>query len=161
MFLIIVLKGFGNIPLQNKDTEVASVQKICLIKLFFSILKIYESSEFGFGFQQEIQMTRTLFFHIVIQCSGNSEKILTTNQFLVSITYFTDINISFSNLCFDIFSVIVKNVNQIRNNVVYVVARLVFAFLLCTHYGPLQHFSTYFRKSKEIGVSRPIFPDYV
>ena len=50
MFLLMVLKGFGNIPLQNKDTEVASVQKICLIKLLFSILKIYESSKFGFGF---------------------------------------------------------------------------------------------------------------
>ena len=33
--------------------------------------------------------------------------------------------------------------------------------LLCTLYGPLQCFSTYFRKSKEIGVLQPIFPDYV
>ena len=32
---------------------------------------------------------------------------------------------------------------------------------LCTHYGPLQCFSTYFRKLKEIGVLRPIFRDYV
>ena len=29
-----------------------------------------------------------------------------------------------------------------------------FHVLLCTHYGPLQCFSTYFRKLKEIGVSR-------
>ena len=36
-----------------------------------------------------------------------------------------------------------------------------FLVLLCTHYGPLQCFSTYFRKLKEIGVLRPIFPDYV
>ena len=39
-----------------------------------------------------------------------------------------------------------------------------FHFLLCTHYGPLQCFSTYFRKLEfygEIGVLRPIFPDYV
>ena len=36
-----------------------------------------------------------------------------------------------------------------------------FRVLLCTHYGPLQCFSTYFRKLKEIGVLRPIFPDYV
>ena len=31
--------------------------------------------------------------------------------------------------------------------------------LLCTHYGPLQCFSTYFRKFKEIGVLWPILPD--
>ena len=36
-----------------------------------------------------------------------------------------------------------------------------FRVLLCIHYGPLQCFSTYFRKLKEIGVLRPIFPDYV
>ena len=36
-----------------------------------------------------------------------------------------------------------------------------FLVLLCTHYGPLQYFSACFRKLKEIGVLRPIFPDYV
>ena len=36
-----------------------------------------------------------------------------------------------------------------------------FRALQCTHYGPLQCFSTYFRKLKEIGVLRSIFPDYV
>ena len=36
-----------------------------------------------------------------------------------------------------------------------------FLVLLCTHYGPLQCFSTYFRKLKEIGVLQPVFPDYV
>ena len=36
-----------------------------------------------------------------------------------------------------------------------------FRVLLCTHYGPLQCFSTYFRKLQEIGVLRPIFPDHV
>ena len=34
-----------------------------------------------------------------------------------------------------------------------------FLVLLCTHYGPLQCFSTYFRKLKDIGVLRPIFSD--
>ena len=33
--------------------------------------------------------------------------------------------------------------------------------MLCTHYGPLQRFSTHFHKSKEIRVLRPIFPDYI
>ena len=36
-----------------------------------------------------------------------------------------------------------------------------FRVLLCTHYRPLQCFSTYFCKLKEIGFLRPIFPDYV
>ena len=36
-----------------------------------------------------------------------------------------------------------------------------FLVLLCTHYGPLQCFSTYFRNLKEIVVLRHIFPDYV
>ena len=61
-------------------------------------------------------------------------------------------NISFLNLCFDLFSIIAKEVNQIRNKVVCVVARLVFV---------LQCVSTYFRKLKEIGVLWTIFPGYV
>ena len=36
-----------------------------------------------------------------------------------------------------------------------------FLVLLCTHYRPLQCFSTKFRKLKEIGVLRSIFPDYI
>ena len=32
-----------------------------------------------------------------------------------------------------------------------------FRVFLCTHYGPLKCFSTYFRKLKEIGVLRPMF----
>ena len=36
-----------------------------------------------------------------------------------------------------------------------------FRVLLCTHYGPLQCFSTYFCKLKEIWVLQPIFPDNV
>ena len=36
-----------------------------------------------------------------------------------------------------------------------------FLVLLCTHYGPLQCFSTYFCKLKKIGVLPAIFPDYV
>ena len=36
-----------------------------------------------------------------------------------------------------------------------------FIVLLCTHYGLLQSFSTYFCKLKEIGVLWIMFPDYV
>ena len=90
---------------------------------------------------------------------GNSQKLLKTNQFLVSTISFTIMNISFFSLRFDLFSIIAKEVNQIRNNAVCAVA--CFLVLLCTHYGSLQCFSTYFRKLKEIGVLRPIFPDCV
>ena len=67
---------------------------------------------------------------------GNPQKLLTANQFLVSTMFFTIRNISFFSLHFDLFSIIAKEVNQIRNNVVCVVARLA-------------------------RVLRPIFPDYV
>ena len=59
---------------------------------------------------------------------GNSQKLLKTNQFLVSTIFFTIMNISFFSLRFDLFSIIAKEVNQIRNNVVCVVARFVFLF---------------------------------
>ena len=64
------------------------------------------------------------------------------NQFLVSVIFFTIINISLFSLCFHLFSIITKEVNQIRNNVVCVVVHLVFGLLQC--------FSTYFCKLKEI-----------
>ena len=63
-----------------------------------------------------------------VWCLGNSQKLLTTNQFLVSTIFFTIINISFFNLRFDLFSIIAKKVNQIRNNVVCVLARLFFSW---------------------------------
>ena len=59
---------------------------------------------------------------------GNSQKLLKTNQFLVSTIFFTIMNISFFSLRFDLLSVIAKEVNQIENNVECVVARLVFLF---------------------------------
>ena len=60
---------------------------------------------------------------------------------------------------FDLFSIIAKDVNQIRNNVVCVAARFVFLFccaLTTGHCNAFQHIFV-----KEIGVLRPIFPDYV
>ena len=71
-----------------------------------------------------------------VWCLGNSQKLLTTNQFLVSTIFFA--NLEQCNLC---------------------CSWPCFRVLLCTHYGPLQCFSTYFRKLKEIGVLLPIFPD--
>ena len=62
-------------------------------------------------------------------------------------------NISFFSLHFVLFSIITKKSQSNQEQCFHV--------LLCTHYEPLQCFSTYFRKFKEIGVLRPIFPDYV
>ena len=70
-------------------------------------------------------MARTLFFRMVLK---KFSEITNNNQFLVSTISFTIVNISFFNLRFDFFSIIAKEVNQVRNNVVCVVARLVFVF---------------------------------
>ena len=70
-------------------------------------------------------------------------------------------NISFFNLRFDRFSIIAKKSQSNQKQCSLCCSSLCFCVLLCTHHGPLQCFSTYFRKSKEIGVLRPIFPDYL
>ena len=42
-----IFNGFGNISPENKDSKVAFIRKICLIKLFLSILlKSSENIEF-------------------------------------------------------------------------------------------------------------------
>ena len=60
---------FENIASQNKDTEVVSLRKNCLIKLLVSTLQLKPSkiSEFNVGFQQEIKMARMLFFCMVLR----------------------------------------------------------------------------------------------
>ena len=71
-----------------------------------------------------MQMART-FFRMVLR---KFSEITNTKPFLVSTIFFTSMNISFFNLRFNLFSIIAKKVNQIRNNVVCVVAHLVFVF---------------------------------
>ena len=91
---------------------------------------------------------------------GNSQKLLTTNQFLVSTIFFTVMNISFFQSAFwSLFNRQRSKSNQQQCSLYC--SSPCFLVLLCTYYGPLQCFSTYFRKLKEIGVLRPIFPDYV
>ena len=60
---------------------------------------------------------------------GNSQKLLKINQVLVSTIFFTIMDISFFSLRFDLFPIIAKEINQIRDNVVRAVAPL--AFLFC------------------------------
>ena len=52
MLLQDVFARFGNIPPQNKNTQVASVHKFCLFKLFLGTLQLksFENSEFNFDF---------------------------------------------------------------------------------------------------------------
>ena len=59
---------------------------------------------------------------------GNTQKLLARNKFLVDTIFFILMNISFFSLRFNLLSIITREVDQIRNNVVCVVARLVFLF---------------------------------
>ena len=70
-------------------------------------------------------MARTFFS---VWSLGNSQKLLKTNQFLVSAIFFTMLNIAFFSLRFELFSIIAKEVNQISDNVVCVAVRFVFLF---------------------------------
>ena len=97
-------------------------------------------------------MARTFFS---VWFLGNPQKLLTTNQFLVSTIFFTFMNISFFSLCFDLFSIIAKS--QSNQELCSLCCSSPFLVLVCTYYGSLHCFSTYFRKLKEIGVLRPIF----
>ena len=97
-------------------------------------------------------MTRTLFFRMDL---GNSQKLLETNQFLVSTIFFTIINISFLSLRFDPFSVIEvnqirsKEFSQIRNRVACGVARLVFLFCCAPTTGRCNFFQHIFVNKKK------------
>ena len=87
-------------------------------------------------------MARTLFFRTVFRKFSeitNNKPVFSQYKIFYNHEYF------FFNLYFDLYSIIDKRVDQTRN----------------THDGPLQCFSTYFRKLKEMGVLRPIFPDHV
>ena len=97
-------------------------------------------------------MAITLFFRL-----GNSQKLLAKDQFSVSTISFTNINISFSNLRFDLFSIIAKKVNQIRNNVVRVVAGLVFVFYCALTTGRCNAFQHIFGNKKKSEFDGPYF----
>ena len=69
-------------------------------------------------------MARTLFFRKVFKKFSEITKNKPIfSQYNIFYNY-----ISFFSLCFDLFSIVTKEVNQIRNNVVCVAALLVFVF---------------------------------
>ena len=103
---------------------------------------------------------RWIVHYLSVWSLGNSQKLLTTNQFLVSTIFCTVMNISFFQSAFwSLFNRQRSKSNQEQCSLYC--SSPCFLVLLYTHYGPLQRFSTYFRRLKEIGVLRPIFPDYV
>ena len=76
-------------------------------------------------------------------------KITNNNQFLVSTIFFTIMNISFFNLRFYFFSIITNEVDQVRNNVACVVARLVFMFCCALTTGRCNAFQYIFINQKK------------
>ena len=102
----------------------------------------------------------------------NSQKLLTTNQFLVRTMFFRILNeydeykiqndeyFFFQSAFWSLFNH--RQRSQSNQEQCSLCCSLpYFLVLLCTHYMPLQCFSPYFRKLEEIGVLRTIFPDYV
>ena len=96
-------------------------------------------------------MARTLFFCIVLRKFSeitNNKAIFSQYNIFYKYKYF------FFNLRFNIFSIIAKKVNQIRNNVVCVVARLVFVFCCALTTGrcnAFQHILVNQKKSEFYG----------
>ena len=66
-------------------------------------------------------------------------------------------NIYFFSLRFDLFSIIAKEVNQIRNNVVCVVARLVFLFYCALTTSRCNAFQHNFENQKKSEFYGPYF----
>ena len=103
-----------------------------------------------------MQTARTLFFRMVLRKSSE----ITNKK-----TIFSQYNIFYNCLLFQsAFSFLFNHRQRSQSNheqCGLCCSSSCFLVLLYTHYGPLQYFSTYFRKSKEIGVLRPLFPDYV
>ena len=92
--------------------------------------------------------------YFFVWCLGNSQRLLTTNPFFVSTIFLTIMNFSFFNLRFDLFSIMAKEINEIRNNVVCVAARLVFVnccALTTGHCNGFQHIFVNYKKLEFYG----------
>ena len=99
-------------------------------------------------------MAKTLFLHMVLRKFSE----ITNNQQI-----FSQCNI-FYNYEYLFFRLLFNHRQRSQSNqeqCSLCCSSPCFLVLLCTHYGPLQCFSTYFRNLKEIVVLRHIFPDYV
>ena len=90
-------------------------------------------------------MARTLFFRMVLRFFGNSRKLLTKNQFLNSTIFFTIMNIFFQS-AFWFISNHLQRIQWNQKQFSLCCSLPWFRVLLCTHYGSLHCFSTYFPK---------------
>ena len=153
---LIFIKGFKIIPPENKDAEVVYVQKMCLINLSYVLCnwKVLKVVNLTLSFSRKYRCPEHYFS---VWCLWISQKLQTAKQFLVSAIFFTIMNISFFNLCFYLFSIIAKVVNQIRNNVVCVVARLVFVFCCALTTGLCNAFQHIFVNWKKSDFYSPYF----
>ena len=103
-------------------------------------------------------MARTLFF---VWSLGSSQKLLTTNSIFISCNIFYNHEYFFFQSAFwSLFNHRQRSQSK-QKQCSLCCGSPCFRVLLCTHYGLLQCFLTCFRKLKQIGVLRPIFPDYV
>ena len=84
---------------------------------------------------------------------------LATNHFLLSTIFFSRILIFLISICVLIFFNHCRKSQSNQEQCSLCCSLPCFLVLLCSYYGPLQCFSTYFRKSKRIGVLQPIFLD--
>ena len=103
-------------------------------------------------------MARTLFFRSVLRIFleiTKSKPIFSQHNIFYNYEYFF-----FQSACWSLFNHRQRNQSH-QKQCSLCCCSPCFVVLLCTHYGPLQFFSTYFCKLKEIRVLRPIFPDYV
>ena len=86
-------------------------------------------------------MARTLFLRMVLR---KFSEITNNNPLFVSTIFFTIMNISFISMRFGLFSIIAKEVDQIRKNVVCILARLVFLLCCALTMGPCNAFQHIF-----------------
>ena len=108
-------------------------------------------------------MARTLFFRMVLR---KFSEITNNKQFLVGTIFFTIMNIAFFNLRFDLFLIIAKVVNHIRNNVVCVVrsftahiSRLYYFMWLCSN-KDVEYWLSYNRITLNTGRLKTITPSF-
>ena len=102
-------------------------------------------------------MARTLFFPMALRKLSeitNSKPILTSTVFFLQLWIFL-FSIFFS--LFDLFSIIAKEANKIRNNLVFVAARLVFLFCCVLTTGRCNAFQHIFVNYKKPEFNFPYF----
>ena len=143
---------------------------IIFIKGFPINFKISHSKQrYSSSFSYEIQMARALIFPVwslgnSLEITNNkptfSQYSLFYNYFLFSFFTIACKYSLFQYVFWSFFNHCQRTQSNQEQSSLYCSSSC-FIVLLCTHYWPLQCFSTFFRKLNEIGVLRLIFSDYV